>query len=230
MPDLNNSHQMKSKHLVFIILAIIFADQALKFYIKLNYYAGEEHHVLGSWFRLHFVENEGMAWGWKFGGGIGKIILTLFRLVAVIWGTFLLKDFIAKKYHRGFIVCAGLIYAGALGNLIDSMFYGLIFENSDPFINNVAKIFPKGGGYTSFLHGKVVDMLYFPLVDFMMPTWVPFLGGKPFTFFDPVFNLADASISVGVITILIFQNTFFKKEEEVKAEETVAVEEAPQAS
>jgi signal peptidase II len=221
---------MKSKHLVFIILAIIFADQALKFYIKLNYYAGEEHHVLGSWFRLHFVENEGMAWGWKFGGGIGKIILTLFRLVAVIWGTFLLKDFIAKKYHRGFIVCAGLIYAGALGNLIDSMFYGLIFENSDPFINNVAKIFPKGGGYTSFLHGKVVDMLYFPLVDFMMPTWVPFLGGKPFTFFDPVFNLADASISVGVITILIFQNTFFKKEEEVKAEETVAVEEAPQAS
>jgi signal peptidase II len=212
---------MKSKHLVFIILAIIFADQALKFYIKLNYYAGEEHHVLGSWFRLHFVENEGMAWGWKFGGGIGKIILTLFRLVAVIWGTFLLKDFIAKKYHKGFIICAGLIYAGALGNLIDSMFYGLIFENSDPFMNNVAKLFPKGGGYTSFLHGKVVDMLYFPLVDFMMPAWVPFLGGKPFTFFDPVFNLADASISVGVITILIFQNTFFNKEEEAtKVEET----------
>jgi signal peptidase II len=221
---------MKSKHLVFIILAIIFADQALKFYIKLNYYAGEEHRVLGSWFRLHFVENEGMAWGWKFGGGIGKIILTLFRLIAVIWGTFLLKDFIAKKYHKGFIVCAGLIYAGALGNLIDSMFYGLIFENSDPFINNVAKLFPKGGGYTSFLHGKVVDMLYFPLVDFMMPTWVPFLGGKPFTFFDPVFNLADASISVGVITILIFQNTFFKKEEEVKTKETVAVEDTHQTS
>jgi signal peptidase II len=222
---------MKSKHLAFIILAIIFADQALKFYIKLNYYAGEEHHVLGSWFRLHFVENEGMAWGWKFGGGIGKIILTLFRLVAVIWGTFLLKDFIAKKYHKGFIICAGLIYAGALGNLLDSMFYGLIFENSDPFINNVAKLFPKGGGYTSFLHGKVVDMLYFPLVDFMMPTWVPFLGGKPFTFFDPVFNLADASISVGVITILIFQNTFFKKEEETKTEEkTSGNEDIVQAS
>lgn len=214
---------MKSKHLVFIILAIIFADQALKFYIKLNYYAGEHHNVLGSWFHLHFVENEGMAWGWKFGGSVGKIILTLFRLVAVIWGTFLLKDFIAKKYHKGFIVCAGLIYAGALGNLIDSMFYGLIFENSIPMdlgVGNVAKIFPKGGGYASFLHGKVVDMLYFPLVDFMMPTWVPFLGGKPFTFFDPVFNLADASISVGVITILIFQNTFFKKEEEVKTKET----------
>lgn len=230
MSDLNNSHQMKSKHLVFIILAIIFADQALKFYIKLNYYAGEHHNVLGSWFQLHFVENEGMAWGWKFGGGIGKIALTLFRLLAVIWGTFLLKDFIAKKYHKGFIICAGLIYAGALGNLLDSMFYGLIFENSDPFINNVAKIFPKGGGYTSFLHGKVVDMLYFPLVDAILPSWVPVLGGKPFTFFDPVFNLADASISVGVITILIFQNTFFKKDEVAKKEVTVSVEDAQKVS
>ncbi len=216
---------MKSKHLVFIILAIIFADQALKFYIKLHYYAGEEHRVLGNWFRLHFVENEGMAWGWKFGGGIGKITLTLFRLVAVVWGTFLLKDFIVKKYHKGFIICAGLIYAGALGNLLDSMFYGLIFENSDPFMNNIAKVFPKGGGYTSFLHGKVVDMLYFPLVETTMPNWIPVIGGKPFTFFDPVFNLADASISVGVISILIFQNTFFKKEEEVKTKETTTVNE-----
>ena len=118
---------MKAKHLIFLILAIIVADQALKFYIKLTYYAGEEHNMIGSWFRLHFVENEGMAWGWKFGGGIGKIALTLFRLVAVIWGTFLLRDFLKKKYHRGFMICAGLIYAGALGNLIDSLFYGLIF-------------------------------------------------------------------------------------------------------
>ena len=206
---------MKSKHLILIILAIIIADQALKFYIKLNFYAGEEHKVLGSWFRLHFVENEGMAWGWKFGGNIGKIILTLFRLVAVIWGTFLLKDFIVKKYHKGFIICAGLIYAGALGNLIDSMFYGLIFENSDPFMNNVAKIFPKGGGYTSFLYGKVVDMLYFPIIDTYYPNWIPYLGGKKFDFFEPVFNIADASISIGVIIILLFQNTFFKKEETI---------------
>ena len=212
---------MKSKHLVFIILAIIFADQALKFYIKLHYYAGEHHNVLGNWFQLHFVENEGMAWGWKFGGNIGKIILTLFRLVAVIWGTFLLKDFIAKKYHKGFIICAGLIYAGALGNLIDSMFYGLIFENSDPFMNNVAKAFPKGGGYANFLHGKVVDMLYFPLIETTYPNWIPFLGGKPFDFFEPVFNIADASISVGVIVILLFQNIFFKKEETSKVEEVI---------
>ena len=211
---------MKSKHLVFIILAIIVADQALKFYIKLNFYAGEEHRILGSWFRLHFVENEGMAWGWKFGGNIGKIILTLFRLVAVVWGVFLLKDFIAKKYHKGFIICAGLIFAGALGNLIDSMFYGLIFDNSDPFMQNLAHLFPKGGGYTSFLHGKVVDMLYFPLIDTTYPSWMPFLGGKPFAFFEPVFNLADASISVGVIVILLFQNVFFKKEVVAKVEET----------
>ena len=121
---------MKARNIILIILAIILADQALKFYIKLNYYTGEEHKIVGNWFRLHFVENEGMAWGWKFGGGFGKIALTLFRLAAVIWGTFLIKDFIQKKMHKGFIICAGLIYAGALGNLLDSMFYGLIFDIS----------------------------------------------------------------------------------------------------
>ena len=203
---------MKAKYLIFIILAVIIADQALKFYIKLHFIAGEEHDMIGTWFRLHFIENEGMAWGWKFGGDIGKMILTLFRLIAVIWGVFLLKDFIAKKYHYGFIICAGLIFAGALGNLIDSMFYGLIFENSDPYLQNVAHLFPKGGGYTSFLHGKVVDMLYFPLISTTLPSWIPIMGGKQFDFFEPVFNIADASISVGVFIILVFQNIFFKKE------------------
>ena len=153
---------MKARQLILIILFIIVADQAMKFYIKLHYFSGEEHLILGlHWARLHFVENEGMAWGWKFGGGFGKIALTLFRLVAVIWGSFLLRDFIRKKYHKGFIICAAMIYAGALGNLIDSMFYGMIFENSDNYIQNVAKIFPHLGGYAGFLHGKVVDMMYF---------------------------------------------------------------------
>ena len=209
---------MKGRNIILIILAIIFADQALKFYIKLNYFTGEEHNVIGSWFRLHFVENEGMAWGWKFGGGFGKIALTLFRLVAVIWGTFLIRDFIKKKHHKGFIICAGLIYAGALGNLIDSMFYGLIFdisydEQHTQYFGVVAKSFANTH-YGSFLHGKVVDMLYFPMFKGNFPSWVPFWGGEDFEFFRPVFNIADASISVGVITILIFQNRFFKKHTE----------------
>ncbi|RFM29697.1 lipoprotein signal peptidase [Deminuibacter soli] len=201
---------MKGKQLAFLILLVLFADQALKFYIKTHYYVGEEHKVLGSWFRLHFVENEGMAWGWKFGGGFGKIVLTLFRLVAVIFGTFYLRTLIRKKYHKGFIICAGLIYAGALGNLIDSLFYGMIFERSDPFMQNVAKLFPAGGGYASFLHGRVVDMLYFPIIrNTHYPMWFPFWGGDEFEFFSPVFNLADASISVGVIAIVIWQQKFF---------------------
>lgn len=202
---------MKSKQVILLILAVIFADQALKFYIKLNYFAGEEHIILGNWFRLHFVENEGMAWGWKFGGDFGKIALTLFRLVAVIWGSFLLRDFIRKKYHKGFIICASLIYAGALGNLIDSLFYGLIFDFSNPFTQNVAQLLPTTGGYAGFLHGKVVDMLYFPIItNAHYPTWMPFVGGDEFEFFRPVFNIADAAISTGVISILVFQNTFFK--------------------
>ena len=211
---------MKARNLFFIVAAVIIADQALKFYIKLNFIPGQERAVIGSWFNLHFVENEGMAWGWKFGGTIGKIILTLFRLVAVIWGTFLLKDFIQKHYHKGFIICAGLIYAGALGNLIDSLFYGLIFDvsfNTTTFEGGhmIAKAFT-GHGYGTFLHGKVVDMLYFPLVNTTLPNWIPFLGGQQFEFFQPVFNIADASISVGVITILLFQNMFFKKIAEEK--------------
>ncbi|WP_287101708.1 MULTISPECIES: lipoprotein signal peptidase [unclassified Hydrotalea] len=215
---------MKAKQVIILIAAIILADQALKFYIKLHYYAGEEHNVIGSWFRLHFVENEGMAWGWKFGGGFGKIILTLFRLVAVVWGTFLLRDFIKKQYHTGFIICAALIYAGALGNLIDSMFYGLIFDNSDVFSQNVSKLVPFGSGYAHFLHGRVVDMLYFPLVDTYYPKWFPVWGGERFEFFEPVFNIADASISVGVIILLLFQNKFFNKKQDAQ-QNTAATEE-----
>lgn len=203
---------MKARQVIFLILLVIFADQALKFYIKLHYYAGEEHLIMGKWFRLHFVENEGMAWGWKFGGGFGKIALTLFRLVAVVWGSFLLRDFIRKRYHRGFIICAALIYAGALGNLIDSLFYGLIFEGSSPFSQNIARLMPKRG-YAGLFHGKVVDMLYFPVItNAHYPAWLPFVGGDDFEFFRPVFNIADAAISTGVIAILVFQNRFFKKD------------------
>lgn len=206
---------MKKGTIVIIIAAIILLDQFLKFYVKLNFYAGEEHNVIGTWFKLHFVENEGMAWGWKFGGDVGKITLTVFRLVAVIWGTFLIRDFINKKFHKGFIVCAALIYAGALGNLLDSMFYGVFFDstyNIHNFQNAgvVAQCFT-GKGYGFLMQGKVVDMLYFPLFQSQFPSWMPFWGGERFEFFSPVFNVADASISLGVIIIFIFQSRFFKK-------------------
>ena len=153
-----------------------------------------------------------MAYGWKFGGDWGKLALTVFRMFAVVFGTWYLGKIIKQGYNKGFIICAALIYAGALGNLIDSLFYGLIFDSSSPFSQNISKLFPAGGGYAGFLHGKVVDMLYFPIItNAHYPSWVPFVGGDEFEFFRPVFNIADASISTGVIIILIFQNRFFKK-------------------
>ena len=203
----------KGWQVALLITLILVADQALKIYIKTHYALQEEHEVIGRFFRLHFVENAGMAWGWKFGGDFGKIVLTLFRLIAVILGVFYLRRIIHKKYHKGFIICAALIFAGAAGNLIDSMFYGLIFENSDYYVRNVAVMFPPHGGYAGFLHGRVVDMLYFPIIQTHFPSWFPVWGGQDFEFFSPVFNLADASISVGVIAILLWQKKFFPHKE-----------------
>ncbi len=190
---------MKGKFVALIIILVVLSDQILKFYIKTHYVIGEYHEVLGSWFKLLFVENEGMAYGWKFGGDPGKIILTLFRLGAVIFGVWYLHSIVKKKYHPGFIVCAALIFAGAFGNLIDSMFYGMIFNETTPI--SVATFLPKEGGYAGFLHGKVVDMF-------------------SFSFFPPIFNLADASISTGVIAILVFQKKFFKQAVENSTTET----------
>ena len=199
---------MKKRSVFLIILLIVIADQALKIYVKTHYHVDEAHFVLGHWFQLYFIENEGMAYGWKFGGEAGKIILTLFRLAAVIFGIFYIKKIVERKYNRAFIVCVALIFAGALGNLIDSMFYGLIFEDSTVFPSNVAHLFP-AHGYAGFLHGKVVDMLYFPLIQSHFPSWFPLWGGQPFIFFSPIFNIADASISIGIIAIFVFQKKFF---------------------
>lgn len=217
---------MKGKYVFLIILFIVLADQALKIYIKTHYHAGEWHPVAGNWFRFYFIENEGMAYGQEFGGDWGKMLLTLFRLVAVIFGVFYLSKIVKKKLHPGFIICALLIFSGALGNLIDSLFYGLIFEESSPVLLNVAKIFPPHG-YASLGHGKVVDMLYFPIIrNAHFPGWFPIWGGEEFEFFRPIFNLADASISTGVIAILLFQKRFFKttkKELEHRTIETGAI-------
>ncbi len=200
---------MKKRSVFFIICCIVIADQVLKIYIKTQYQDGESHLVFGNWFQLYFIENEGMAYGWKFGGEFGKMALTLFRLVAVIYGVFYIRKIVEKKYSKGFIICVALIFAGALGNLIDSMFYGLIFESSSLDTYNIAKIFP-AHGYAGFLHGNVVDMLYFPIIHTKLPSWIPVWGGTYFDFFSPIFNLADASISTGIISILVFQKHFFK--------------------
>jgi signal peptidase II len=219
---------VNKRNVVLIIFAILLVDQLFKYYIKTNFYLGEDHIVLGKWFRLHFVENEGMAWGWKLGesGSWGKMALTLFRLAAVCFGVYFIGKIIREKYHPGFIFCVALIFAGAVGNLIDSMFYGMIFGESNPYTQNVATLFPAGGGYAGFLHGKVVDMLYFPIIQTTWPSWVPFFGGDSFEFFSPVFNIADASISIGLIIILLFQNRFFDKQKEGEAvkEESVSEE------
>lgn len=210
---------MKLRNTALIIFLVVLADQVLKFYIKTHFYLNESHNVLGSWFQLYFVENEGMAYGWKFGGQAGKMLLTLFRLGAVIFGVWYLMNITKKKYNKGFIVCAALIFAGALGNLIDSMFYGMIFEDS--FLGHIATAFPKQG-YAGFLHGKVVDMLYFPIIrGAHFPKWIPVWGGDDFEFFRPIFNLADASISTGVITILVFQKRFLKHDADNTPSDTV---------
>lgn len=204
---------MKKTQVVLLIIAILALDQFVKIYIKTHFFLGEEHAVLGKWFRLHFIENEGMAWGWKLGesGSWGKIVLTLFRLVAVGFGVWYIGKIIREKQHSGFIACVALIFAGAVGNLLDSLFYGLIFESSDHHLSNVARMFPSGGGYAGFLHGKVVDMLYFPIIETTLPDWSPIWKGEQFVFFSPVFNIADASISIGLIAILLFQHKFFPK-------------------
>ena len=210
---------MKLRSAIIIIFIIIVADQALKIWIKTNFTFGPVSNILGlTWAQLYFIENEGMAWGWKWGGEWGKMLLTLFRLAAVIFGTWYIGRIVKQQYSRGFIICASLIYAGALGNLIDSMFYGMIFESSEN--GNVAEMF-NGNGYAGFLHGHVVDMLYFPMVESHFPSWFPFVGGESFVFFSPIFNIADASISVGVITLLIFQKRLVRKYEPSTNDQTI---------
>jgi signal peptidase II len=219
------SRKMKRRNIFLIICLIVVADQILKIYVKTHFHPGEPHPVLGNWFQLYFIENEGMAYGLKFGGGFGKIVLTLFRFAAVIFGIFYINKIVKKKIHTGYIICIALVFAGALGNLIDSMFYGLIFDKSSFDTYSIAKIFPKHG-YAGFLHGNVVDMLYLPIFHInQLPDWIPFIGGRPFSFFNYIFNIADASVSVGVILILLFRRRFFKNSEEDSESKPFAVRE-----
>ncbi|MCJ0741201.1 lipoprotein signal peptidase [Pedobacter montanisoli] len=182
-----------TKPLVLIFLVLL-VDQLSKTWVKTNMYLGQEFKVLGNWFIIHFTENNGMAFGLEFGGEFGKLALSLFRIIAVAGIGYGLHYLIKRKYHRGLILNVALIFAGALGNIIDSVFYGIIYK------------------YETLFHGRVVDMLYFPIIKGYFPNWFPIWGGQEYEFFRPVFNLADAAISVGVICILIFQKTYFKEE------------------
>lgn len=197
---------MKLKHAFLIILLVLIIDQWSKIYIKTHFILNETVTVF-SWFQIYFVENEGAAWGTKIPGEYGKLILTLFRIVAVIGIGYWLVSAVRKQQPKILIICISLILAGALGNIIDSVFYGIIFDHS---YGNIATLFAENP-YGTLLHGKVVDMFYFPIIDTTLPSWVPIWGGERFRFFEPVFNVADSAICIAVGLMILYHKKIFPK-------------------
>lgn len=198
------------KRPLIIIFLVLLIDQVVKLYVKTHFVLGEEYRF-APWFIIHFTENNGMAYGMQLSGQYGKILLSLFRIGAVVAIGWYMVDLVKKKAHWGLITSIALIFAGALGNIIDSAFYGLIFSDST---YELAKLFPQGGGYAGFLHGRVVDMLYFPIIEGHFPSWVPFWGTEEFIFFRPVFNCSDSAITIGVALILLFQRKFYPRKDD----------------
>ena len=194
-----------------LVILLLVIDQVIKFAVKLNMTIGESIPVFGDWFQICFIENNGMAFGMQFGGSVGKLALSLFRVVLIGFIIVYLRRLIKKAgTPTGVLVGLSLVLVGAIGNVVDCLFYGEIFSAST--YSQVAQLFPPDGGYTGFLYGKVVDMFYFPIIDTVLPEWVPFYGGEHFIFFRPIFNFADACISVSVIYMLLFQRKFFMDE------------------
>ena len=193
------------KKIFFTAFILVLLDQTLKIWIKTHYILGEESQIF-DWFIIHFTENNGMAFGMEFGGYTGKKILTIFRIVVVGIGIKYIFNLSKVGFSNGTSIALGFIIGGAIGNIIDSSFYGIIFNES---YNNIASFMPEMGGYSSLLHGKVVDMFYFPLMNSHFPNWLPIWGGEHFIFFRPVFNIADAGISIGIFMILLFYRKEF---------------------
>jgi len=195
------------KKAALLIILILIADQVLKLWVKTHMVIGQEIHLFGNWGLLHFIENNGMAFGMEMGGTTGKIVLSLFRMVAIAGICWFLLSLAKKKSNIYLILSVSAILAGAIGNLIDSAFYGMIFSES---YSHPAVLFPPEGGYSSFLLGRVVDMLYFPVINTQWPDWSPFRSGQSLVFFRPVFNIADSSITCGVFAIVLFQKKMFR--------------------
>lgn len=199
----------KKKILIIIpIILLIALDQIFKIYVKLNMRIHEEIEIF-SWFKINFIENNGMAFGYEFGGEKGKLFLTIFRIIAVFFISVWLRKLILQKERKIIIYSVVFILSGAIGNIIDSVFYGFLFSEST--VSELSAFMPEGGGYAPLLHGKVVDMLYFPLWEGFLPEWLPFLGGDYFIFFEPIFNMADSYVSIGIILMLIYQIIINKK-------------------
>ena len=202
----------KGTKLLILGAVLVVIDQVIKILVKTNMSIGEYFNVIGDWFKIYFIENEGMAFGMKFGGQVGKLILSLFRIVLfgalVYWINSLLKK---KDTPFGVAVGLTLIAAGALGNIVDCLFYGILFSEST--VASVASFLPEAGGYAPFFFGKVVDMFYFPIIDTTFPEWIPLIGGNPFRFFAPVFNFADSCVTCGAFYLILFQFRFFAREE-----------------
>ena len=198
----------RGKKITILVVLVLLVDQIFKIWIKTHMTLGESISVIGNWFRIYFIENNGMAFGMQFGGMAGKLLLTLFRLVLAGFIIYYLKKLLKRKETpAGVLIGIALILIGAMGNIFDSIFYGVIFSEST--FTSVAEIFPSGGGYAPLFFGKVVDMLYFPIIDTTLPGWIPFKGGENFIFFRPIFNIADSCITIGVIYLLLFQRRFF---------------------
>ena len=203
------SNRKKSLFVVLLVIGLLILDQIVKICVKTHMTLDEAIPVFGEWFYIRFIENRGAAYGMELGGDFGKLFLSLFRIVAVVAIGWYIRRLIRHQAPVGVIVGVSVVLAGALGNIVDSAFYGLIFSEST--FTEVARFVPWGEGYASFLHGSVVDMLYFPIIEIeQMPDWVPIWGGEPSTFFSPIFNIADSYVTCGMVYLLLFQYKFFK--------------------